>query len=60
MGRNYFSKHGGPYFINDGFTRHGINSSEKDNKSEQKVFYTLTIVLVSVILFVGSIFLFVF
>ena len=22
MGRNYFSKHGGPYFINDGFTRH--------------------------------------
>jgi hypothetical protein len=22
MGRNHFSKHGGPYFINDGFSRH--------------------------------------
>ena len=22
MGRNYFSKHGGPYFINDGFSKH--------------------------------------
>jgi hypothetical protein len=22
MGRNHFSKHGGPYFINDGVTRH--------------------------------------
>jgi hypothetical protein len=22
MGRNYFSKHGGPYFINDGLSKH--------------------------------------
>lgn len=22
MGRNYFSKHGGPYFINEGISRH--------------------------------------
>ena len=22
MGRNYFSKHGGPYFINDGVSKH--------------------------------------
>ena len=22
MGRNYFSKHGGPYFKNDGFSQH--------------------------------------
>jgi hypothetical protein len=22
MGRNHFSRAGGPYFINDGFTRH--------------------------------------
>ena len=22
MGRNYFSKAGGPYFINDGFSKH--------------------------------------
>lgn len=22
MGRNYFSRHGGPYFINDGVSKH--------------------------------------
>jgi hypothetical protein len=22
MGRNYFSKHGGPYFMNNGFSKH--------------------------------------
>jgi hypothetical protein len=22
MGRNYFSRHGGPYFINNGFSQH--------------------------------------
>lgn len=31
MGRNHFSKHGGPYFINDGVTRHaGIKPSKPD------------------------------
>ena len=32
MGRNYFSKHGGPYFINDGLSKHNHdhNNSEDD------------------------------
>jgi hypothetical protein len=32
MGRNYFSKHGGPYFINDGLSKHSHdhNNSEDD------------------------------
>ena len=32
MGRNYFSKHGGPYFINDGFTRHADKPYETPDK----------------------------
>ena len=30
MTRNYFSKKGGPYFINDGFTHH----NDKDDQSK--------------------------
>ena len=33
MGRNYFSKHGGPYFINDGLSRHSDNKSATPDKS---------------------------
>ena len=32
MGRNYFSKHGGPYFINDGFSKHAEEQSIKPDK----------------------------
>lgn len=32
MGRNYFSKHGGPYFINDGFSRHSDKPYIKPDK----------------------------
>jgi hypothetical protein len=28
MGRNYFSKHGGPYFINDGLSKHTHSHEE--------------------------------
>jgi hypothetical protein len=50
MGRNYFSKHGGPYFINDGFhsqTPKTFNQKDKDN---QKFFYGLTLLSLFVIL----------
>ena len=30
MGRNHFSKHGGPYFINDGLSKH-THSHEDPN-----------------------------
>jgi hypothetical protein len=32
MGRNYFSKHGGPYFINDGVSRHADKPYIKPDK----------------------------
>ncbi len=32
MGRNYFSKHGGPYFINDGVTRHADKPYDEPSK----------------------------
>jgi hypothetical protein len=28
MGRNYFSRHGGPYFINDGLSKHTHSHDE--------------------------------
>lgn len=58
MGRNYFSKHGGPYFINDGFTRHEHDhkpdSPHEDIKPSPNLFYGLTIGFVSFILVIGT------
>jgi hypothetical protein len=34
MGRNYFSKYGGPYFINDGFTHHTEDMPKPSNKKD--------------------------
>lgn len=55
MGRNYFSKHGGPYFINDGFTHHAKPKQEHEGfvKPDPNLFYGLTIGFVSVILAIG-------
>jgi hypothetical protein len=53
MGRNYFSKAGGPYFINDGFTHHTENINKTPIKPDIKVFYGLTTVFVSLILGIG-------
>jgi len=56
MGRNYFSKHGGPYFINDGFTHHSEPKPEDEGfiKPDPNLFYGLTIGFVSVILVIGT------
>ena len=51
MGRNYFSKHGGPYFINDGFSHH--SEPNKDIKPDPNLCYGLTIGFVSLILTIG-------
>jgi hypothetical protein len=57
MGRNYFSKYGGPYFINDGFTHHVKPQSQLEPeeyiKPSPNLFYGLTIGFVSLILGVG-------
>ena len=31
MGRNYFSKHGGPYFKNDGFSQHSHSHDDPNH-----------------------------
>ncbi len=56
MGRNYFSKYGGPYFINDGFTHHNDPKPEDEGfiKPDPNLFYGLTIGFVSVILVIGT------
>jgi hypothetical protein len=45
MGKNYFSKYGGPYFINNGFSKHhnhDENNSE-DNGSERSLILSVCI-----------------
>jgi len=34
MGRNYFSKAGGPYFVNDGLSRHSETNTKPSNKKD--------------------------
>jgi hypothetical protein len=53
MGRNYFSKHGGPYFINDGFSHHKETSSQEDIKPDPKLFYGLCVAFISLIVIIG-------
>lgn len=49
--RNHFSKHGGPYFINDGYTHHeDIPNTIKPGKD---LFYFITIVFVSLLVTIG-------
>jgi hypothetical protein len=46
MGRNYFSKHGGPYFINNGFSKHDhhhSSDSHEDIKPDKVLFFSITI-----------------
>ena len=41
MGRNYFSKAGGPYFINDGFSKH--SHSPEDIKPDRVLLASILI-----------------
>ena len=48
MGRNHFSRAGGPYFINDGFSHHTDHdhnelSNHKHIKPDKGLFYTVLI-----------------
>jgi len=53
MGRNHFSKHGGPYFINDGVSHHDDHDLNDNNKLDQNLFYGLTLLFLSLILTIG-------
>lgn len=45
MGRNYFSKHGGPYFINNGLSKHHDHSHDDPNhiKPDKGLFIYISI-----------------
>ena len=51
MGRNHFSKHGGPYFINDGVTRH---ADKPYNEPDKGFFYFIAIGFVIALSAIGS------
>jgi hypothetical protein len=57
MGRNYFSKHGGPYFINDGFSKHDHDHKPGSNhehiKPDTNLFYGLVISFLSLLAIIG-------
>ena len=57
MGRNYFSKSGGPYFINDGFSKHDHSHKPGSNhehiKPDTNLFYGLTILFISLLAFIA-------
>jgi hypothetical protein len=56
MGRNYFSKHGGPYFINDGFSRHTHSHDESDKHESDSMFWIcLSIAFVGILGAIGII-----
>jgi hypothetical protein len=58
MGRNYFSKHGGPYFRNDGFSRHDHDhkpgETHEDIEPLPNLFYGFAMALIVVILGIGT------
>jgi hypothetical protein len=41
MGRNYFSRHGGPYFINDGVSQHDHHHDNSEDKELSNLIYGL-------------------
>ena len=58
MGRNYFSRHGGPYFINNGVSHHTDHDhksghTHEDIKPDTNLFYGLTIGFCIGILLIG-------
>ena len=54
MGRNHFSRAGGPYFINDGFSHHtdhdhNEESNHQHTKPDTNLFYGLVIGFLSLL-----------
>ena len=58
MTRNHFSKYGGPCFVNDGLSKHTDHDHEarhnhEDIKPDIKVFYSISIGLVIMLVTIG-------
>jgi len=54
MGRNHFSKAGGPYFINDGLSHHSENLNKPSIKPYIKVLYSIVSGIAFVLAIIGS------
>jgi len=50
MGRNYFSKHGGPYFINDGFSQHTHSHEDPHDIKPDRALLLSLLVAVPIVL----------
>jgi len=57
MGRNHFSRAGGPYFINDGFSKHDHHHKPGSNhehiKPDSNLFIGLAISFLSLLAIIG-------
>lgn len=57
MGRNYFSKHGGPYFINDGLSKHDHDHKPGSNhehiKPDPSLLVFVSISVLALLSFIG-------
>ena len=49
MGRNYFSKHGGPYFINDGLSKHTHHHDDPNHIKPDYASIFLAIGLITIV-----------
>jgi hypothetical protein len=56
MGRNYFSKYGGPCFINDGLSKHQEHENPNDKKPDcVSIFIAIGFITMTVSLLIVSI-----
>ena len=53
MGRNYFSKHGGPYFRNDGFSHHTENNNKPNSKKDILTFICVSLGVLGILFIVN-------
>ena len=54
MTRNYFSKHGGPYFINDGHSHHIPEEYKPDRAAILSIAIAGSILLITIVALVVS------
>lgn len=56
MGRNYFSRAGGPYFINDGFSKHKEHHEDPNHiKPDKGLFITIVVSFAILLAVIGTV-----
>jgi hypothetical protein len=48
MGRNHFSRHGGPYFINDGLSKHTHHHDDPNHTEPDRALFLSLLVAVPI------------